>query len=309
MSKIVYIGADGGGTKTAIAASAFPDKAITCEGASINYNVIGVEKAADNFAKAVKKLTLPADVQIAGVAIGDPSIDDLVPSPMTEKFISLIREYIPLSQLCPVYVKSDAYMTLYGMTGEKPGVLMISGTGSMGIAVDAGGALHVTGGWGRLVENEGSGYFIAVNGIKAALRYYEGTGPETILLEEMKRYFTIENPRDFILRYYADKKVFPDIAGFAKNVGEAAENDREALKIIQKCSDMLIEGTLALLKKANLNDCNIGIYGSVLLQNSLVRKRFENGVIEVYPQVEIVVPAMKPEIAALKYVIEKRKKK
>lgn len=308
MSKIVYIGADGGGTKTAIAASYFSKngKVITCEGASINYNYIGVEKAAENFAEAIKKLSLSEDTEIGGIAIGDPSFDELTQSPLTKKFISLLRECVPLAPLCPIYVKSDVYLTLYGTTNGNPGALMVSGTGSMGMAIDAKGSLHVTGGWGRLTEDEGSGYFIAVNGIKAALRYFDETGPKTALLKEMTNYFGIENPREFILKYYADCHAFPDISGFSKIVGDMATSDGEAFKIICRCADMLINSMLTLFRKAHLSDCTAGIYGSVLLCNPLIRKRFESGVLEVYPQTNIIVPAIKPEVSALKYIIERR---
>lgn len=309
MRKIVYIGADGGGTKTAICASDFSSEnsIITCEGASINYNFIGIEKAATNFAEAIRKLSLPDDTEIAGIAIGDPSVDDLNPSPLTESFISLIREHIQLSPQCPIYITSDVYMTLYGMTEGKPGILMVSGTGSMGMAIDAKGALYITGGWGRLTEDEGSGYFIAINGIKSALRYFDQTGPATVLLDEMKHYFNIVNPRDFILKYYANSKAFPEIAGFSKIVGNVAIFDEEAMNIINKCADLLITGTLALFRKANLRDCAVGIYGSVLLGNQLIRKRFESGILEAYPHAKIIVPAIKPEMAALKYIKQKEK--
>lgn len=306
MSKIVYIGADGGGTKTAIAVSDFSEKKIThLEGSSINYNFIGVEKAASNFADLIKRISPNKDIEIEGIAIGDPSLDDLNPSPLTEQFVSLIREKVPLSAKCPIHIKSDVYMTLYGTTFGKPGALIVSGTGSMGMAIDVEGNLHVIGGWGRLTEDEGSGYFVAVNGIKSALHYFDGTGPETILLKKMKEYFNTGNPRDFILRYYADPADFPEISGFSKVVGEAADTDTEARKILLRCADILTKNMIALFKKAGLHSCRIGIYGSVLLNNHLVRERFQNGVLHAYPHSEITVPSLSPEDAALKYILEK----
>ena len=229
MGRKIYVGADGGGTKTAICAlGCLPgNQVFSCQGASMNYNVIGVEKAAVHFAEAMSRLPMARGMEIAAVAIGDPSIDDLVPSPLTGQFLNRVRQLVPPLSMCPIYVASDVYMTLYGMTGGEPGAIMVSGTGSMGLAQDPKGRLHVVAGWGRLIEGEGSGYFIASRGLRAALRYYEGTGPKTVLLEEMKRYFGIQDPRDFVLRYYADSTAFPDVAGFAKVVGDAAGQDEE----------------------------------------------------------------------------------
>ncbi len=307
MGRKIYVGADGGGSKTAICAlGCLPgNQVFSCQGASMNYNVIGVEKAAVHFAEAMSRLPMARGMEIAAVAIGDPSIDDLVPSPLTGQFLNRVRQLVPPLSMCPIYVASDVYMTLYGMTGGEPGAIMVSGTGSMGLAQDPKGRLHVVAGWGRLIEGEGSGYFIASRGLRAALRYYEGTGPKTVLLEEMKRYFGIQDPRDFVLRYYADSTAFPDVAGFAKVVGDAAGQDEEAKKILLECGDILVTGMCTLLQKAGLTDCKVGVYGSVLLENSLVRKVFERGVLEAWPRVTIMVPKLKPEAAALQYSMEK----
>ncbi len=310
MSRIVYIGVDGGGTKTSLCAADSGGRIFSaCEGFGMNYNFVGVKKAAADFLETVGKLSLTEECKIAGIAIGDPSVDDLVPSPMTEEFVACVKTGLHLETQCPVYLKSDAFMALYGMTGGAPGALMISGTGSMGIAVDRRGAIHITGGWGRLTEDEGSGYYIAVNGIKAALRCYDGTGPETVLLEKFRKYFGTDNPRKFIAAYYAGCGSFPEIFGFSKEVGDAAENDREAEKIVHACADILIAGMGALLKKADLSQCTAGIYGSVLLHNTQIRNRFKEGILKKYPDVKIEVPSVKPEMAALKYMFDRERKR
>jgi len=305
MKKFMYIGADGGGTKTTIAAAQANSKEILAvsQGEGINYNFIDVKKAAANFADGVKKLPVYGEYSIGGIAIGDPSIDDTVGAgPLTATFVSLVREYLDLPPECPVLIKSDVFMTLYGATGGKPGILMISGTGSMGIAMDKEGTLYAAGGWGRLTEDEGSGYYIAVNGIKAACRYFDNAGPKTALLEECCRYFGTKNLRDFFANYYADPESFPPVAGFAKYVGEAAVYDAEAAKILNNCADTLIDETLALFQKAGLTDCPVGIYGSVLLRNPIVRERFEKAVLSAYPNAQISCPTVTPEEAALQYL-------
>lgn len=65
-------------------------------------------------------------------------------------------------------VVDDVYMALYGLTKGEEGILLISGTGSMGVAIDKDTNLHTVGGWGRPTNDNGSGYYIAVEGIKAA---------------------------------------------------------------------------------------------------------------------------------------------
>lgn len=310
MSKIVYIGVDGGGTKTVVCA-ADENHQFLCagEGPGINYNVIGVKKAAENLSEIIRNLPLPKECKIAGIAVGDPSVDDLILSPMTEVFFSAVRANLKLDETCAIYSKSDVYMALYGVTRGAPGAILISGTGSMGMALDEVGEIHVSGGWGRLTEDEGSGYYIAVNGIKAALRYFDGRGPKTILLEKFKHYFGAENPREFIAKYYADSVALPDVAGFAAIVGEAASYDVQADKIIRACAQDLVSCMNALLKKAGLKACTIGIYGSVFLKNIQIRTIFTEEIRKRYPQAVIKIPEMKPEIAALEFLYDKENQK
>ncbi|MDD4774369.1 MAG: BadF/BadG/BcrA/BcrD ATPase family protein, partial [Eubacteriales bacterium] len=188
------IGADGGGTKTILSAADTSGSVLTDASAGgINYNFIGVERAADNFNAGVKKLGIKPE-DIAAIAIGDPSIDDINILPATSAFISELRNKIPLPNDCKLFIKSDAFMTLYGVTSGETGVLIISGTGAMGIALDSGGNVHVAGGWGRLTEDEGSGYYIAINGMKAALRYHDGIGQHTLLYKAMLDFFNEPNP-------------------------------------------------------------------------------------------------------------------
>lgn len=302
MSKIVYIGVDGGGTKTAvIAADEMLNIICEGEGAGINYNVIGVKKAADNLAEIICKLPLPEDYVIGGIGIGDPSIDDLAEYPGTREFLECVSITLGLNQSC-LCCKSDVFMALYGATKGNPGAILISGTGSMGMAMDENGGIHVSGGWGRLTEDEGSGYYIAVNGLKAAFRYYDGAGPQTILLDKFNQYFGIDNPRAFIARYYAEPDAFPEIAGFSRIVGEAAKYDAEADKILVSCAKDLVDCMRSLLKKADLSYGTIGIYGSVFVNNERIRTLFEAAVKEEYPKMEIVIPSVRPQEAALEYV-------
>ena len=76
---MIYIGVDGGGSKTALAA--YEDGALlaTARVGAINYNFIGVEAAAAHLIEGVQALGLPLE-DIAAIGIGDPSIDDAAPT-------------------------------------------------------------------------------------------------------------------------------------------------------------------------------------------------------------------------------------
>ena len=298
------IGADGGGTKTILSAADTSGSVLTeASTGGINYNFIGVERAADNFNAGVKKLGIkPQD--IAAIAIGDPSIDDINILETTSAFITELRSKIPLRNDCKLFIKSDAFMTLYGITSGQTGVLMISGTGAMGIALDSDGNVHVAGGWGRLTEDEGSGYYIAINGLKAALRYHDGIGQHTLLYGAMLNFFNEPNPRKLIYSFYEQTQTSPEIAPFSSVVSRCAQSgDTEAINILDNAARLLASYTISLIKRINAEKCKIGIYGSVLTNDLYVRERFSDIVNAEYPGAEIVIPKTKPQHAAILYAL------
>ena len=75
-------------------------------------------------------------------------------------------------------LESDACMALEGVTGGDKGMIVICGTGSMAL-LDDGNGQRAAGGWGYLLGDPGSGYGIAMAGLRAAIRHWEGIGPDT----------------------------------------------------------------------------------------------------------------------------------
>lgn len=289
---MIFIGADGGGTKTA--AAAYRDGVLVAEAAAgpMNYNFIGVERAAENLLEAIRALDIPKE-EIAAIGIGDPSIDEGMPEgePLRQ-----FRERIRRETGIPVYVRSDAYMTLFGL-GRRPAVLTISGTGAMSAAENAAGEILTAGGWGRLTGDEGSGYYIAVESIKAALRAADGLG-ETALLEAVLRYFGAAAPRELIDIFYGEH--CPDVAGFAKLAAEAAEQgDKTAQRILLDTAGYLAACTIRLAQwsKAEI----VGVYGSVLCKNRIVRQEFEQIVGAHCPGIPVIEPPVPATEAAARY--------
>ena len=295
---MVLIGIDGGGTKTSCAAYRDGGCIASARSGPMNYNFIGIHQAAENLLKGIAALGIPAG-DIAAVGIGDPSIDDLMPtkpdSP-TAKFVGMVSEKLGV----PVFVRSDAYITLFGLTGGgRPGVLMLSGTGAMGIAEDADGNICAAGGWGRLTGDEGSGYYIASEAVKAALHAADGISPPTALTDALTDYFGVKNVRELIPLFYPEEGE-ADIAGFAKTAAECAEKgDACAKKILLDAAGYLAAYTCVLIEKSGAE--TVGVYGSVLTGNSIVRREFERIVGGRYPQCRITEPPVSPEKAAAMY--------
>ena len=301
MKQRYFVGVDGGGTKTALVACTADGQVVASSLCGpLNYNFIGLDAALSNLCKGVEALGLSKG-SIAAIGIGDPSIDDESESPVAKEFAARAAALLG----APVYVRSDAYMSLFALTGgKKAGVLIISGTGSMTIGEDDAGEVSVVGGWGRLTGDEGSGYYIGKEGIRAALRAADGVAPKTALTAAALAHFGVSTPRDLISVFYGENE--PDVAGFCRCVAEcAAASDKVAENILLDAAAHLSRYAAVLLEKCNAD--LLGVWGSVLCKNDTVRRAFETGVREKFPNVEIREPDISAELAAALYAAKQKK--
>ncbi|HXM44843.1 MAG TPA: BadF/BadG/BcrA/BcrD ATPase family protein [Bryobacteraceae bacterium] len=91
---------------------------------------------------------------------------------------AILRDILPADLLL---VTDDAVIALAGATGGEPGIVTIAGTGSIAFGRNAAGGAARVGGWGYIFGDEGSGFDIARQALRAALRAEEGWGPPTAL--------------------------------------------------------------------------------------------------------------------------------
>ena len=298
----LFIGVDGGGTKTALGAYDTTGRCVASSTAgALNYNFIGTAAALEHLRQGLEALGVARE-RILAVGIGDPSIDDLAMGGAALRFAAQAGELLGV----PVYIRSDAYMTLYGLTrGERAGVLVISGTGAMAIGEDAQRRVCVAGGWGRLTGDEGSGYYIGLQGLRRALMAADGVAPSTALTAAALAHFGAAHPRALIDVMYGEDE--PDVAGFARAVAACAEaGDAAADEVLTDAADYLARYTLRLLEACGADV--VGVYGSVLCRNATVRARFEAQIRKSMPHVSVTEPAILAECAAALYAAKQYQK-
>ena len=129
---------------------------------------------------------------------------------------------------------SDVYIALLSFTMGNPGAVLISGTGSMACGIDAGGVYHTAGGWGQVLGDEGSGYHMALEGIKATLHAYDGLSEPTKLSASVMKFFDLKKMSDIIDKIYNPPVEKSVIAAFAIEVETVADKgDTVALDIVE----------------------------------------------------------------------------
>ena len=119
---------------------------------------------------------------------------------------------------------SDALNGLYACVGTHDGMVVIAGTGTSAF-VRRGQALTQVGGWGYLVDDAGSGFWIGKAVLNAAFRAFDGRGPQTLLAVLAERQLNSRLPDAIPAIYQGGKRM---VASFAPLAFEAADAGDEA---------------------------------------------------------------------------------
>ena len=300
---MLLLGVDGGGTKTTVAACDCSGEylgSVTC--GSINYNAVGMKTARENMAAGIDGIlqkTGRKDYRF--ITIGHSALDDVATDGEKTAFAetSIDRDKL--------YMLSDADVALKGGTLGGYGMLIISGTGAMGVAIDKTGKKHVAGGWGYLLYDEGSGFAIGMGAIKSAVRDFE-RGVAAPLEEAVKAHFGVNDLRAAIPIIYAEDFLPSSIASLAVEVIKIAEaGDPEANRILNDAAGELaaLVFSLFLQAKGALDGASVYVYGSILQNCRIVRNEFERLVYGRYPDTLIAPPRLTAECGSLIFSAEK----
>lgn len=171
-----------------------------------------------------------------------------------------------LQQMLPgarVLVLADYAIALEGATGGTPGVLVIAGTGSIACGRDREGKLMRAGGWGYLLGDEGSGFWIGREAIRAVLAAREGWGKPTRLSEILSETLGSSDVGEWLSALYRTHNPQSLLAQLAPLVNEAAERgDAPAQRILYEASHYLAGLVLQLAQHLSLPEdfpvCTVG---------------------------------------------------
>ncbi len=119
---------------------------------------------------------------------------------------------------------SDFEIALVGARGERFGVIIVAGTGSVAWGINRAGESVQVGGWGYLLGDEGSGYWIGMEALKTFVRTMDMQRAEeqqVLLVQRIAEALNLSNPREIIQWTYSQSRV-RDIAQLSKTVLELA---------------------------------------------------------------------------------------
>lgn len=172
----MLIGADVGGTKTAVAISDGDAILSRAEGPGAavrpGRSLVSAGIVSDVVRRALAAAgKLKGDVLVVGAAGAGRQ-------PEQEELQHALRGEGLADR---VIVTTDIEVALAGAFADGPGIVISAGTGSVAVGRDAEGRLHRAGGYGWQMGDEGSGYAIGRAALGAVSRAIDGRSPETRL--------------------------------------------------------------------------------------------------------------------------------
>ncbi|HEX6101085.1 MAG TPA: BadF/BadG/BcrA/BcrD ATPase family protein [Thermoanaerobaculia bacterium] len=248
-----YIGVDGGASKTAaIVVDEHGKKVGAGLAGGSNHLRVGIEEATHNVERAVSIALREAhiamnDVEYAycGIAGSDHPLH-------RQRVVDSLRVFFPRGNFI---VDTDARIALTGAVGFGAGIVVISGTGSVAFGRNTAGHESRAGGWGPTLGDEGSGFWIAREGLSAIVRAHDGRGFATGMTDLLCNEYDMCSPDELPRFVYATTTHVDDIARYGKLVIEAAQaGDTVASDILSRAGSELAHCVLAIARKLHMID-------------------------------------------------------
>ncbi|NKI22324.1 N-acetylglucosamine kinase [Paenibacillus dendritiformis] len=305
--RIPLLAVDGGGTKSLVV---FTDRQGQLlgrgQGGPSNYHGSGTKGAIRELAAAIREaiadlersggcLVIPeakkereADVEVECAVFALAGLDTESDRRAVTRLVEEALALLPL-QARHLIVENDGYAALLGATGGQPGILVISGTGSIIYGIDGHGRTARAGGWGHRVGDEGSGYWIGKQAALAILRAYDGRGADTRLKEWVLPYLGMEREEELFDWMYGSAYSIETVSRLSRAVGQAASaGDKEAQRILSAAADELFYAAAAVIRHLSFHrDPFVAIMqGGVLQHEGRVREALMRRIEAYAPHVQ-----------------------
>lgn len=295
------LGLDGGGSKT-ICLLATSEGRIIGRGAAgpANYQVIGVDRAAQaingSILQAIAAAGRPID-RLASIAVGLAGVD----RPADHAVVQSMLDQLPLS-LPLRLIDHDATIALAGATLARPGVVIISGTGSIAFGCNHQGDRRRAGGWGPLLGDEGSGYDIGRRALTAVLRAADGRGPATSLGSALLQQLQLSRPEQLVSKVHGEQLSRQAVAALAPLVlAAAAQGDAVAGGILCQAGEELALAAQAVITGLGLQteQFEVALAGGVLTAAGPLPQVIAQIIRPIAPLAQVISPRFPPVVGAL----------
>nr|MBO2470930.1 hypothetical protein [Bacillota bacterium] len=311
----LLVAVDGGGSKTKLWVLDTSGRVVAeGRGGPSTVTVVGIEAATQAVADGARSAGLAglgekggdAEIQrsvghVEQVAVAAAVVAGTEPERERTGLQNGMAGLFPKAQ---IVLRHDADGALLAGTLGDPGILILSGTGSVCLSMGPGGQRARVGGWGPLVDDGGSGYWIGREAIRLALRAADGRDEPTVLTKLLAERAQVSDVRELPGAVHRGDFGRPWIARLTPLVAQAAQDgDAAANRILDQAAEELAEHVRAALARSpwfdGVEEVPVVAAGGIFAMGEFWRRRFRTALAKAAPRAKLTVWVKEPIVGAV----------
>jgi len=280
----IFLGIDGGGSKTSCVIG--DENSLLGTGISAGSNVVrvGERQAREALGAAIRQACAAANFtpgQIDRTCVG-------IAGGARPEVAGVVRRLLSEFVSGEIEVVGDMVIAMEAAFGGGPGVIVISGTGSIAYGRNSKGEIARAGGWGFAISDEGSGHWIGRAAVAASMRAYDEAGDASTgrLLDRIMKSWEVTTREQLVVS--ANAAPPPDFAALLPAVLSAADaGDATARSVLTQAGVELAALAKIVIGRlfANAGTVPVAVSGGVFCNCEVVREVFYDRLRAEYPQV------------------------
>ncbi len=291
------IGIDAGGTKT-VCLLADERGAIVAEarGPGANLHVAGELAVEKVLHEVMEEAIGDRPIVPAAICLGIAGVD-------RQDEAQIVRAIMRrIGYKSRVLVVNDALIALVSGARDEAGIVIIAGTGSIVYGRNAAGEAARAGGWGHMIGDEGSGYWIGREALAAVMRAGDGRGPDTALAGEILAHFNVADVSRLPRIVYDREMPRMSVAALGPIVQTvAADGDAVAVRILERAADELGLGARSVTTRLEMRGDAFTFYlaGGVFRVVPWLADELTRRLAEVAPRSQVEILQEEPAAGAV----------
>jgi N-acetylglucosamine kinase-like BadF-type ATPase len=300
----LYLGVDGGGTKTRFALIDATGRVRAHAQLGTTYHPeVGLDGVRAVLAQGVASVLeqVGADASALGFAFFG------IPAHGEDSAVTPVVEAMPAAILGHDRYACDNDMVCgwAGSLGAADGINIVAGTGSIGYGQRHGVGAR-SGGWGETFSDEGSAYWIAVQGLNAFSRMSDGRLPVGPLHVRLKQALDVDIDLDVCARIYGEQaRTRGEVAQLSVVVAQAAQaGDAVARGIFIQAGRELAAIAEAIRQRLGFGadeTVALSYSGGAFASGDLLLAPFEQALKAAHPGFVLTAPRYEPHYGAALY--------
>lgn len=196
-----------------------------------------------------------------------------------------------------IYFHSEPVIGL-AASFQREGVVALSGTGSDAFFIKNGVWKTAVGGWGPLLGDEGSGYDIGLNALKAAIYSYDGRKEKSMLYDLVMEKWHLDDLWDIVLHLAGNPDARHEVASAAQLCSKAAHaGDKAALRIYERAAlDISLLARTVIRQHRDEWNGTVTIMGGAWKGHPSMFNIFKQEIELLYPEATVSKPLFEPVV-------------